>query len=109
MMQFQTLLKPKVHVDVCGLGCRWRLCCGLRLMVPLEAKWMSVESHVSFHVLGHVHVSGLCSHLSPCSHLWSVLLLKAMLESVVLLHLGAVLMSMAYVTTKGQADVCGLC
>ena len=53
----------------------------------------------------HIDVSGLCCHLRPCWILWSVLVPRAMSGSVALLQLGAMVMSMTCVTSKGH----GLC
>ncbi|XP_051062799.1 synaptotagmin-15-like [Phodopus roborovskii] len=50
-------------------------------------------------------LGGLCSALRPHRHLWSLLPLRAMLESVILLQMGAVWMPMADITAEGRVDV----
>lgn len=57
----------------------------------------------------HFDVSDQYCHLRPCWYQWSILLQRAMLASVVLMQPRVVLMSMAGVSIKGQADICGLC
>lgn len=77
------------HVDVHGL-----------FVLLLKVILMSVD---------HVDVSGLSCHLRSGGCLWSVLLQRAVMGSVVLLQLGVVLVFMAYFATQSQADVHDVC
>lgn len=50
-----------------------------------------------------------CAASQGCGDAGSMLLLKAMCKSKVLLHLGSVLMSIAHDTSEGHENGCGLC
>lgn len=103
------------------------LCVLLWSGLPLEPKLVSM---VRVATGGHVDVCELYCHLRPYSCLWSILLPRALLGSVVLLQSGAMwmcyhqkpyrcagsvmqpesmLMSIVCVAIGGHVDVCGLC
>lgn len=56
---------------------------------------------------GHDDVCSPCCYLRPWWCIWSVLLHRAVLRSMILLWLGVVLMSVAHVITEGAGDARG--
>lgn len=71
--------------DICGLGCHWRPCECLRAVFPWRRE-----------------AGGTHADLSALVATWAMLLLGALSRSMVLWHLGSVLMSQAHVTTKAM-------